>query len=127
MGIFKLLFGKSSDKKKIDSVNTCEISPVGMYIVKEGVIIPLAMLPGNGSIKDLVDASGLSYRKDSHVIHTFDEALFECIVFKRRTKIPVALMLRDHQQSIDMEKVNAAIKRIDWDFEYRQLDFEDNM
>lgn len=122
MGIFKLLFGKSSDKKKIDSVNTCEISPVGMYIVKEGVIIPLAVLPGNGSINDLVSASGLS-PKNSHVILTFDEALFECIVFKRRTKIPVALMLRDHQLSIDMEKVNAAIRRIDWDFEYRKLDF----
>jgi len=99
------------------------VSPTGVFTVNDKNLIPLNELQGIGSISDI--AENLGYSK-WHTIITFESKKFECIVFKRRTKEPIIIFAKDKSQSLQYSDVIKIIQKIDWDFQWRQLDFEDS-
>ena len=55
----------------------------------------------------------------------FGSNTIEYIAFKRQTKEPIFVEAKDKSQSLSYSDIAKAIQEIDWKFEWKQLDFED--
>jgi len=109
------LFGKKTE----------EVSKTGIYSVKGKNLIPINELPKTGSYNDIAENLGFP---TYHGVLTFDSKKIEYIAFKRRTKEPIFVEARDKTQLLSYSDVSKTIQsEIDWGFEWRQLDFEDNL
>ncbi|HPO48008.1 MAG TPA: hypothetical protein PLS09_04025 [Paludibacteraceae bacterium] len=114
MGLFDAL-----KKSKIETA----LSPTGFFSIKNNSILPIDILPKSGSYDDIGESLGY---KTFHTVFTFDSTIFETLSFKRHTKEPIFLEVKDKNKPLSFSDVNKMIKSIDWDFEWKQLDFEDN-
>lgn len=100
-----------------------EVSKTGAYAVNGKNLTPINELPKTGSYNDIAESLGfLTY----HGVITFDSKKIEYIAFKRRTKEPIFVEVKDESQSLSYSDVTKIIQEIDWNFEWGQLDFEDN-
>ena len=105
-------------KKKV------EISPTGVFAISGKKLIPLNELPKEGSINDIAESLGYP---NCHTIHLFNSKEIGSIGFKRYTREPVFVLAKDNAQPLSYSDISKAIKEIDWDFENRQLGFEDSL
>ena len=62
-----------------------------------------------------------------HSVLTFNSPVFEFIIFERRTKNPIFVLVKNKTVPISYIDVEQEISKIDWEFENSQLDFEDNL
>lgn len=99
------------------------ISKTGYYVVNGKSLKPLDELPKTGSNNDIADNLGF---KVFHSVHTFKSNKIKYVAFKRRTKEPIFLEVKNITDSLSYSDVTQIIQEIDWGFEWRQLDFEDN-
>jgi len=100
------------------------ISPTGVFAVSAKKLIPLNELPNNGSIIDIRDSLGYSTH---HIVHISKSKKISFIAFKRYTKEPMFIEVNDKTQSFTYSDIANAMKEIDWDFQNRQLGFEDSL
>jgi hypothetical protein len=100
-----------------------EISKTGVYSVNGKNLSPINELPKTGSYNDISESLGFP---NSHSVFTFDSKKIEYIAFKRKTKEPIFVQAKDKSQSLSYSDVTKVIQEIDWGFEWRQLEFEDN-
>ncbi len=103
--------------------NETSISTTGVYSVSGKALMPLNELPNTGSIVDITESLGF---KTWHTVAIFESKKIQCIVFKRRTKEPIIVFATDETQSLSYSDVAKIIQQIDWNSQWRQLDFEDN-
>jgi len=103
--------------------NETNISITGVYSVSGKNITPLNELPKTGSYNDISESFGF---ETFHGVITFESKKIEYIAFKRRTKEPIFVNVKDKTQSLSYSDVTKIIQEIDWNFEWRQLDFEDS-
>ena len=109
------LFGKKTEA----------VSKTGFYSVKGKSLIPINELPKTGSYNDIAESLGFPMY---HGVLAHDSNKIGYIAFKRRTKEPIFVEARDETQSLSYSDVSKTIQfEIDWGFEWRQLDFEDNL
>jgi hypothetical protein len=99
------------------------VSETGVYTISGKNLTPLDKLPKTGSYDDIAESLGAT---TFHSVLTFDSAKIQYIAFKRRTKEPIFVEAKDKTQVLSYSDVTKIIKEIDWDFEWGQLDFEDN-
>lgn len=85
-------------------------------------VIPIIELPGIGSYNDIAASYGYSVY---HNVLMHDSLEFKAIAFVRRTKIPIFVQVEDESKAISYSDVIKGINSVNWDFEIRQLDFED--
>ena len=115
MGLFDFLKSKQ---------HVTSISETGFFSISGEVITPIEELPKTGSYNDIAESLGfISF----HGIITFDSKKISYIAFKRRTKEPIFVELRDSKQNLSYPDIMQIIKEINWEFEWRQLDFIDNI
>jgi hypothetical protein len=130
--ILKLIKPASAPKKyntgeKVASkTGTVEnrISKTGFYLVEGDRLKPLNKLPGEGSINSVSASLGYS-NSQTHIVFTNKSDKIDWIVFKRRSKIPLFIFVENKDISLSRRDVKEVIDGIDWKFENRQLDFED--
>lgn len=103
-----------------------ETSSTGIFIVDHGTLRAMDKLPENNSINGISESLGLPADK-VHVVFTFDSKIISFIAFKKRTKDPIFFSAKDKDIALDYSDVKNEISKIDWAFEYRQLDFEDGL
>jgi hypothetical protein len=103
--------------------NETSLSETGIYSINGILLTPINELPKTGSYNDLAESLGfLTF----HSKLTFDSKKIEYIAFKRRTKEPIFVVAKDKTQPLSFSDITQIIREIDWDFEWSQLDFEDN-
>ncbi|MDR1200868.1 MAG: hypothetical protein LBL58_04440 [Tannerellaceae bacterium] len=102
-----------------------EACKTGIYIIEREKLKPLNDLPGRGTINDIAESLGYPSGK-FHLILTPESNKIDNMIFKRRTKIPLFVFVKDNNVKLSYKDVRATIEKIDWGFENRQLDFEDN-
>ena len=100
-----------------------EKSDTGIFIFEGKNMKPLCEIPDEGSVVEIVKSLGYSTH---NTIHTFNSEKISFIVFHRKTKNPIFLEMKDNSMSLTYSEVKKEIEQIDWDFQFRQLDFEDN-
>lgn len=100
-----------------------EISKSGVYSINGKNLSPINDLPKTGSYNDISESLGFP---ESHIVFTFDSKKIQYIAFKTHTKEPIFVSVKDESQSLFYSDIKEMIKEIDWDFEWRQLDFEVN-
>jgi|GEM_PF-2015842 len=101
------------------------LSPTGFYIVNGKTLIPLNELPKTGSYNDIAESLGF---ETYHSVFTWDSKKINHIAFKRRTKEPIFVEVRDKTLPLtDQDVVITIQNEIDWKFEWGQLDFEDKL
>jgi hypothetical protein len=105
------------------SKNETNPSKTGIYSIDGKFLKPINELPKTGSYNDIAESLGF---QTFHSILTFDSKKIEYIAFKRRTKEPIFIVARNKSQPLFFSDVTQIINEIDWEFEIRQLDFEDN-
>lgn len=109
-------------KKNEDKSN--EISRSGVYIIDSKKLIPLHELPKNGSINAVNESCGYEDGQ-CHTVITFNSPKTEYITFRKYTKQPVAVWARHKEQPLCYRDVANEVKLVDWDFEWRQLQWRD--
>lgn len=114
MGLFNFF---SSDKNKPI------LSKTGLYSVNAKSIKPIEDLPKSGSYNDIAESLGFD---TFHGVITFDSQKIEYIAFKRRTKEPIFVEAKDKSKALNYSDIDQIVKQIDWNFEFSQLDFDDN-
>jgi hypothetical protein len=119
MGLFN--FSKKNKNEPVKNATT--ISRTGFYTINRGNIIPLNELPKTGSHVDISESIGFD---TCHGVLTFESNVIEYIAFKRRTKVPIYVQAKDKTRLLTFSDVEQVIQEIDWGFEWRQLDFEDD-
>ena len=118
------LFNFSKKNKKEQATNATTISSTGFYTISGKNLIPLNELPKTGSHNDISESIGFN---TCHGVLTFESNVVEYIAFKRRTKDPIYVQAKDKNRLLTYSDVDQIIQEIDWGFEWRQLDFEDEM
>lgn len=99
-----------------------EVSKTGVYSVSGKKLTPLNELPKTGSYNEISESLGFPI---FHGIITFNSKKIEYIAFKRHTKEAIFVEAKDKTQSLSYSDISKIIQEIDWNFEWRQLDFED--
>jgi hypothetical protein len=107
-----IFFGKKS-----------ETSNTGVYAVNGKNLSPLNELPKTGSYNEISESLGFI---NFHGVITFNSKKIEYIAFKRYTKEPIFVEAKDKTKPLIYSDVTKIIQEIDWNFEWRQLQFEDN-
>ena len=100
-----------------------EVSKTGVYSINGKNLLPINELPKTGSYNDISESLGFP---NFHGVITFDSKKIEYIAFKRHTKEPIFVEAKDESKSLSYSDVTKIIQEIDWGFEWRQLEFEDN-
>jgi hypothetical protein len=103
--------------------NEVEISATGLYSINGKNLVPINELPKTGSYYDIAESLGYI---DFHGVIMFDSNKIHYIAFKRRTKEPIFVEVKDKTQPLSYSDITEIIQTIDWNFEWRQLDFEDS-
>jgi hypothetical protein len=118
MGLFNFSKKNKNEPEKIATT----ISSTGFYTISGGNLKPLNELPKKGSHVDISESIGFT---TYHGVLTFESNVVEYIAFKRRTKDPIYVEAKDKTRLLTYSDVEQIIQKIDWGFEWRQLDFED--
>ena len=114
MGLLDFLRSKKSEPL---------VSNTGVFKVSGKNLMPINELPGTGSFNDIAESLGF---QKFHGMFPFDSQKIEYIAFKRRTKEPLFVEVKDKLQPLSYSDINKTIQQIDWGFEWSQIDFEDN-
>lgn len=99
-----------------------EVSKTGVYSINGKKLTPLNELPKTGSYNDISESLGFP---SFHGVFTFNSEKIAYITFKKKTKEPIWLEVKDKTQSLSYSDVTKIIQEIDWRFEWSQLDFAD--
>lgn len=103
-----------------------KISNTGVFIVDGRSLRPLDEMPKENSINSISESLGY-FTDQVHVVPTFESSIIEFIGFKRRTKQPIFVGTKDKDTPLSYPDVSDEIEQIDWAFQNRQFDFEDNL
>lgn len=109
--MFKNLFSKDEYSSK-----------TGFFKVENKKLIPIDELE-KGSINDCIEQIGFP-TNHIYTIHSFDSDKISVLGFKTLTK-ELQFVLAENKSKISFSDVSKAIKGIDWDFEYSDLNIED--
>ena len=100
------------------------VSKTGIYSVSGKNLTPLNELPKTGSYNDIAESLGF---QTYHSVMSFDSQRIEYIAFKSRTKEPLFVQAKDKSQALSYSDITRIIQEIDWGFEWRHLDWVDNI
>lgn len=109
--MFKNLFSKNEYSSK-----------TGFFKVMNKELIPIDELE-IGSINNCIEKIGFP-TNHIYTIHTFDSDKISVLGFKTLTK-KLEFILAENKSKISFSDVSKAVKGIDWDFEYSDLNIED--
>lgn len=109
--MFKNLFSKKEYSSK-----------TGFFKIEGKELIPIDELQ-KGSINDCVEKIGFPTNQ-VYTIHSFDSEKISVLGFKALTK-SLVFVLAENKTKISYSDVTKAIKSVDWDFEYSDLNVED--
>jgi hypothetical protein len=109
--MFKNLFSKKEYSSK-----------TGFFKVEDKELIPINDLE-KGSINDCIEKIGFP-PNHIYTIHSFDSNKISVLGFKTLTK-SLVFVLAENRTKISFTDVSKAVKGIDWDFEYSDLNVED--
>jgi hypothetical protein len=118
---------KYYQKLKLKAMNLfgkkTEVSKTGVYTINGKNVTPLNELPMNDSYNGISESLGFpSY----HGVFTFESNKIAYIAFKKYTKEPIWVEVKDKTQSLSYTDVTKIIQEIDWSFEWSQLAFRDD-
>ena len=109
MGLFSKLFGNTFEDVK---------SPVGVYVVNNGVLGPLMGLPENSSVYGIGEFLG--YPPESY--HTIRGGIepFECIAVPFQKKEVLFAIMADElkDMAINMAVINTTLNNVNWELEW---------
>lgn len=109
MGLLSKLFGKSFEQVK---------SPVGIYVVNNGVLGPLLGKPENDSVYGIGEFLG--YPPESY--HTIRGGIepFECIAVPFQKKEVLFAIVVDElkDMAISMSDLNVVLNNVNWELEW---------
>ncbi|MBN8704176.1 MAG: hypothetical protein LCH32_01615 [Bacteroidetes bacterium] len=115
MGLFDIF---KSDKKETN------LSKSGFYTITNKNLTPLNEEPAiSGSIKEIASSLG---HQNYHGIRAPKSDKIAFIAFKRRTQEPIFVEAKNTTEPLLYSDIIKIIQEIDWAFEWRQIDFEDN-
>lgn len=97
-------------------------SKTGFFKIEGKELIPIDELE-KGSINDCIEKIGFP-TNHIYTIHSFNSNKISALGFKTLTKNP-EFVLAENKCKISYSDVSKAIKGIDWDFEYSDLNVED--
>lgn len=109
--MFKNLFSKKEYSSK-----------TGFFKVEDKELIPINELE-KGSINDCIEKLGFP-TNHIYTIHSFDSDKISVLGFKTLTK-SLEFVLAENKSKISFTDVSKAVKGIDWEFEYSDLNIED--
>ncbi|WP_407557893.1 hypothetical protein [Winogradskyella sp. 4-2091] len=109
--MFKNLFSKNEYSSK-----------TGFFKVENKELIPIDELE-IGSINNCIEKIGFP-TNHIYTIHSFDSDKISVLGFKTLTK-KLEFVLAENKSKISFSDVSKAVKGIDWDFEYSDLNIED--
>ena len=111
------MFGKLFSPKKFKS-------PTGVFKAEKESLIPIDVMPGNGSINALVLSLGYP-TNHLHTVFTFDAPKIQSLSVKMFTQELVMVQLKECEMEISKDDVEKTINSIDWRWEYSSLNVED--
>lgn len=98
-------------------------SKTGFFKVKDKELIPIDELE-KGSINDCIEKIGFP-TNHIYTIHSFNSGKISVLGFKALTKSLEFVLAESPQTKISFSDVSKALKGIDWEFEYSDLNVED--
>ncbi|GAA3649851.1 hypothetical protein [Flavivirga jejuensis] len=98
-------------------------SKTGFFKVENKKLIPIDELE-KGSINDCIEKIGFP-TNHIYTIHSFDSDKISVLGFKTLTKSLQFVLAKNPQTKISFSDVSIAVKGIDWEFEYSDLNIED--
>lgn len=110
--MFKNLFSKKEYNSK-----------TGFFEVEDKELIPIDELE-KGSINDCIEKIGFP-TNHIYTIHSFNSDKISVLGFKALTKSLKFVLAENPQTKISFSDVSKAVKGIDWEFEYSDLNVED--
>jgi len=111
--MFKNLFSKKGFNSK-----------TGFFKVEKDSLIEIEELNGKGSINDCIETIGFP-TNHIYIVHIFDSDKISCLGFTTLTKNLQFVLAENKETKISFSDVLKAQKKIDWSFEYSDLNIED--
>jgi hypothetical protein len=103
---------------ELNANNDKVFSETGYYVVSDKKLIPLNELPGKGSNNAIAESLGYP---DYHSALAHNSEKVSSIAFKKHTKEPIFVELRDKTEPFSYLDLVKEINLIDWDFENRHI------
>lgn len=99
-------------------------SGTGFFKVENETVIPLDKINGNGSINSCIETLGYPLNH-VRVLHRFDSDKIVCLGVRILSRQPVFVLAKAPETKISYQDVKKELNRVDWDFEYSNLNIPD--
>lgn len=105
-------------------------SPTGVFLVEGRKLVPVnEKAPAtenyvSGSMGAYEENAGYTHGQ-LHTVMPFTSNKVTAIMFRKWSKVPAMVIMKDKATPISYAEIESEIASIDWNFEWRQLKFEE--